>query len=454
MTIDFLYNQLHELVETVRFSGRLVLAMGASVNIEKMSNYLRCYGISIGGRLDNNPRLWGTWSSGLKIYKPEDVLVPFKDKALIIIFSPKYGKQMGEQLCKLGYKEGIHFFIINDYGNNNESWDAFEEGEEQVKNAYKLYNNIMDKYGSDATIFLLRGATGDVFLNGLYIKKYAEKKGIRNYVLVGDAKGLKKIADLFGFTQVESLSYWDAEYIQLCFRFLGLKNIKDVFMWQMSLYLNRCQTRMHSPFTFLDTYTHYIYEDMVSIDEWSKPDFCNLTSELKQKYDNLGIVPQKTVIVSPYAYSVKTLPVWFWDRLACKLKEKGYQVFVSINDQNELNVFDNMKTIFFPYEESKAVLEYAGYFLGLRSGLCDIVALVEGCRQIVLYPEEMNPIDYKVHRSDMIYSGFKTMGFISEHISEISSKLIKDIVANDEVMSIVEQVELYNKLEEDILMEF
>lgn len=452
MKIDYLFEQLHAILENVRFQGRLILAMGSALNVKNLQNYLKCYGIEIQAILDNNKDLSGKWRDGLKTYTPEHVLEPFNDKALILVFSPKYLNQMREQLCTMGYKENKHFFLLKDYRTREDSSSAtFQKYVDEAKTGVALYKQIKKKYG-DVTIVITRGATGDVFLNGLYLKEYLRKKNIDKYVLAGDAKGLDKISKLFGVNQVEVLSFGEAEALQQCYKFWLKKDVIDVFMWQGSLHFNRCQTRMHKEFNFLETYSYYTYEGLVDRKAWNMPAFKSLSQDLKKKYDALGIKKGKTVILSPFAYSVRSLPGVFWEGVTKKIKEKGYQVLVSINPNTEINPFDEIDSVFFPFDESEAILTYSGFFLGLRSGFCDIVSMVP-CKQVILYPEEMQPIDYAVHRSDKIFSGFEAMGYDVSNIVEISSSTITDIVFQPfELM--YNSGEIYHQLEEEILKHF
>lgn len=430
MKIDMLYNQLHAIIENQRFSGRLVLAFGSSNNVQILQKYLSCYSLKIQAVLDNDPKKRGTWCGACRIFQPEEILQPFKDKALILIFSPGYAGQMKGQLMAMGYRENIHFFILEDFRQPYDNWGIFRRRLAEAAKGMGLYREILRKYGKDVHIFIVRGATGDVFLNGLYLHEYVRKRQIGNFVLAGDAKGLKQIAALFGIMDTVSLDFMEAESLQQCCKFFKCRNVTDLFMWQGSLYFNRCQTRMHREFHFLDTYTYYIYKGLVDRQEWRKPAFLPLTGELEKKYLEAGLKKGRTVIIAPFAYSVKNLPVWFWDEMAERLRIKGYEVFASMNTAIEVNPFDRMEAFFFPFEECGAVLRYCGYFLALRSGLCDIVSMIP-CRRVLLYPEEMDPLDYRVHRSDMAFSGFGTMGFDTANITELSSPAIRDIVCDD-----------------------
>lgn len=448
--IDKLYRQLHTIIERHRFSGRLVLAMGSANNVLLMQRYLSCYFLRIQAVLDNDPQKWGLWCGDCRIVQPERILQPFQDKALILVYSPGYANQMKQQLMDMGYRENYHFFILEDFRQLEDSWGLFFRVYIDAIKGIRIYREIMKKYGGNIHIFIVRGATGDVFFNGLYLKEYARKMQIEKFVLAGDAKGLVRIAALFGITDTVPLEFADAERLQQCYKFFKCDRLSDLFMWQGSLYFNRCQTRMHKEFHFLDTYTYYIYNGMVGRQEWKKPGFLSLTEGLEEKYREAGLKKGKTVIIAPFAYSVRNLPNWFWDEIAERLRKKGYEVCASINTALEVNPFTNMVSYFFPFEECDAFLRYCGYFLALRSGLCDIAAMVP-CRQVILYPDEMEPLDYSVHRSDIAFSGFGSMGFDTRNITEISSPAIKDIVCGDNGRySEEEMAGLYHELVEEV----
>lgn len=452
--VDYIHHQIRNVVMRHPFEGALILAMGSDNNVRILQKYLECYSLRIQAILDNDPRKWGKWSGRLKVFKPEEILIPFKKKALIFIFSPKYADQMKQQLESMGYKENVQFFVVKDFRQPKDNWFMFCSKLAEAVKGMMIRKKILQKYGNNIRIFIVRGATGDVFFNGLYIDAYTRRCGIGKYVLAGDAKGLSQIAKLFGIANTVSLSYKEAESLQQCYKFFRCTDVEDLFMWQNSLYFNRCQTRMHREFNFLDTYTYYIYKGIVDRSEWKSPEFKTLSQTLVKKYKKLGLIKGKTVIIAPFAYSVRNLPVWFWETIAEKLKEKGYVVFANINTETEINIFENMETVFVPFDECEAILKYAGYFLALRSGLCDIVSMIP-CKQVILYPAEMDPIDYRVHRSDMVFSGFKTMGYDMKNIIEISSPMIHDIVCpfNQELTGEKAWV-YYQKLIEKVMEQF
>lgn len=106
--------------------------------------------------------------------------------------------------------------------------------------------------------------------------------------------------------------------------------------------------------------------------------------ELKKYCDELGIIHGKTVVLAPESVSCRSFGWEQWSTLIELLHENGLSVVVNASDSSL--VVDGVKTALIPYHLLLGVLNEAGYFLGIRSGLCDIVA-GSFCKMIVLYPK-------------------------------------------------------------------
>lgn len=281
---------------------------------------------------------------------------------------------------------------------------------------FAYYRFINKKYGYDTIIIFLRGATGDTFLVGRWMKAYITEKKIKKYIFIGDAGGLKSIFDLYGYENTIQISH----FLAVCFQQFSLicnnNKIHSMFLWPHTRYFNRCRFRMIEPFTFFDTYMYYVF-NFKSIPRYTEINF-NKTN----KYYNIKISPQNTIIISPYANSVKIYSDRFWIRLIDKLRKIGFQVIVNCGKQEKSF---GCERIFFYYKDAKSILEYAGYFIGLRSGLCDIVSSID-CIKVVLYPRLLPKPNYSEHRSDMQFCSLKTLGLCKDVI-ELDSVLINNI---------------------------
>ena len=301
-----------------------------------------------------------------------------------------------------------------------------------VQRGYRCWQEICSRYGEDVHIFFLRGATGDVYLTNLLLPAYLAQHRIARYVLVGDAKGLKVVSDLFGQKHIEPISRWKASALQCFYKLCGpeVTHMTDLFMWQHTLYFNRCRIRMEERFNFMDTYQYYVF-GFREAQPLCLPHFCESTEKMRREWEAQGIVPGKTVVIAPYAYSVTPLPDEIWQKIADGLNALGYRVIFCVEPGKEKNPAPNYPSIFFPYAQSVPLLEYAGAFLGLRSGLCDIVSSAQ-CKLVILYPPPLEKKNYWEHRSDAAFCGLREMG-LSNREEAITTPLLQNMEMKSDI---------------------
>lgn len=306
---------------------------------------------------------------------------------------------------------------------------------------YCIYRGIKHRYSNNVHIVFMRGATGDTFLVGRWIKAYLEKNGIESFIFVGDAGGIIQIMRLYGFENVISLSHFMAVCLQQFSIIMDLegKDFHSMFLWPHTRYFNRCRVRMIRPFTFYDTYKYYVfdfYKD-IRIIPTTRPYFNSI--------DTLKLLTSKSIILAPYANSIKVYTDDLWIQLIQKLKMNQYNIL--INCTNYENSF-GCKQIFFNYNDSKAILEQAECFIGLRSGLCDVISSAK-CKKIVLYPQ-IKKLNYSEHRSDIEFCSLKTLGLCNE-VVELESNLIENITDISSKISKTEVEKEINKLVDSII---
>ncbi len=290
----------------------------------------------------------------------------------------------------------------------------------------KLIRNIRERYGEDVHILLVRGATGDTYIQLRMLNNWLKENNIQRYVLVGDAVGMESLMKLFLPHNYISISGYRSECVEKVYMLCGGEKLKITltFPWTYSLYFNRCRLRMTETFNFMDTYKWYVFG--LKEDVYMEPvKFPGISNEIMNKLHDMSFHKGKTVIIAPEANSVTQIPVEFWNIITGKLEKKGYKVFINTKKKNNYNT----KSVFFDYSEMAAVLEYAGYFIGIRSGLCDIISTVK-CKKIILYPEKKES-DYNEHRSEIDFCGLRNMGLVEDkEIVELETALIRNITEN------------------------
>lgn len=102
-------------------------------------------------------------------------------------------------------------------------------------------------------------------------------------------------------------------------------------------------------------------------------------------YDRLyEITPGKSVIFSPYAKSVTAIKAEIWSQIVQDYQNRGYRCYTNVVG-NEIALPDTIP-ISPSIEEMQSVVEWAGTFIGIRSGLCDVIREAF-CKKIALYPD-------------------------------------------------------------------
>ena len=106
---------------------------------------------------------------------------------------------------------------------------------------------------------------------------------------------------------------------------------------------------------------------------------------MEARYRAMGFRPGRTVLLSPYANAFHSSlgETEFWGLLAQRLQERGYDVATNCA-ADELPIAGTIPFCV-PYGELLTFLQYAGGFVGIRSGLCDIAGSTEQCSMVILY---------------------------------------------------------------------
>lgn len=98
--------------------------------------------------------------------------------------------------------------------------------------------------------------------------------------------------------------------------------------------------------------------------------------------DEIGMVKDKSIIIAPDANSMTSLPMECWDRIVDIFLKKGFVVFT--NCPPGTTPLNRTHAIDIPFEKSVPILDYAGYFIGLRSGFCDLICS-STCKKVIIY---------------------------------------------------------------------
>lgn len=400
--------EIEDISAKTDLAGKKIYAMGGLPNADILDDIIYDYQSKIEAVVDNNREKAGQHIYGAKtftIVTPETFWSQNREEVVLLIFSFRFWSEMREQMIRKGYVEGKNLFVINML--------TAEKKLTFIKAGVKLLQSFEEKYGEDVFIFLLHGPIGDNFLFYSFLPYYVQREDIKNPLCIGtELSGrIHRLFGLYNFEEVTKEQIFSLEYLYM---FLGNGNhkFKILQIWEFDFHFNRCWIRFRPGFTFMDTFRKYVYalEDKTLP---CLPAFAECGQQVKEHFGRLGLHPGLTVIIAPFAYSIVAQPPKiFWQVLVSRLREAGYDVAVNARTEYETNFLPDVPVMSYELSDSLAYLEYAGAFVSMRSGFCDVTSKAK-CHKVILYPE-YEGIDYERHRSDIHFGGLKNMGLCDD----------------------------------------
>ena len=295
------------------------------------------------------------------------------------------------QLKSMGYKENTHVFQAVQIGNEVKfslEQEVFDERAAYIKKGMKIFEDIKEKYKRETMIFMCPyKGLGDVYMAGMFLKEYCRKNKIADYIITVTSSACKNVIELFGISNIEILKQEDSDCVMQFAIFAGLKECKVKILHQRFPYTSGIGVLgNHKGTTFEDHYRYSIFEmekDTVA----QKPVKNTDDIETDKFFKENNLTQGNTVILSPYANTATKLEDKFWEDIAEKYKNKGYTVCTNGTGDREPAV-KGTKQVFFQIKNAIDIVEKAGTFIALRSGLCDVVATANA-KKIIYYPDRV-----------------------------------------------------------------
>ncbi len=279
-----------------------------------------------------------------------------------------------------------------------------------------LYRKIEKslKIDKNEYAFLCNAASGDTYTFCALMEEFVKEYKSKVTIVVNEAQAaiptlfpsisrvvtLKKIPDFqfnfifckyeyirigrlnIGFPPYSLMSRIDTDFIEACIFYLGLKSRK------------------------ISTPTIK--------SEWRKAAI--------SRFERFNLPENRTVILAPYAKSIKPIDFNWWIKIRDILLKSGFQPVTNVGI-NEKPI-EGTQGITIPFEEIIPFSELAGWVIGLRSGLMDILSSSK-CKLTVLYPEEFWWGSVKI----INYSGLKK---INNRIEEY--EINRDVQPSDDII--------------------
>jgi hypothetical protein len=356
------------------------------------------------------------------VQSPENALAPFNDSTVILFYSPIFYLEITAQLEQMGYKKKFHIFAMNFKTNDSPSVFAYMAGV-KIRGWY-WYKKITKGHSQDCTIFITPyTGTGDIYLAGLFFNEYIKRNNITDYVFTVVNNACKKVANMFDIQNIVFLPNKASDDIISLERSIG-KNMNIVTLNDGWLSDPLQWLRGYRELNFEKMFRYFVFgfDDSVKHELPPQKDYGKEIDALFEKY---GLAKGKTVVLSPYSNTLFDLPNDVLQAIVVHCKERG--LTVCTNCAGKEKPVNGTLAVFFPLDQAIAFMEAAGYFIGVRSGLCDVISSAK-CKKVILY--ERDGLFYK--SSQYEYFSLAKMGLCDdaveiEYHDDLKDDVLKEI---------------------------
>lgn len=368
-------SNLEKLIEGNIIQGRTVYLFGHCNATEELADLLLESGFKITAILDNNIDKHGNLYRGIRITPPEEILSE-KENAIVCIVARAYAA-MAAQLRNMSYSGPICKLVdYNSYADYSLEENTIQRMNGRRQRGSTILESFHMKYPDCFHIFCPFSALGDIYIMMSYLPSFMKKRGIEKCVVGVIGNGCAKVVRLFGSYPVEVFSQKEMdETIQAVL----YERDKNAFIPHQDrpYVVNLSKALYFKPITLEQMYCCGVF----GLSRDTRPCLPVCFSE----YAKLETIPEgKAVILSPYAKSVTALPACVWEQIVVYYMSKGYQCFTNVSgDERPL---PETTAISPSIAEMKSVVERAGTFVGIRSGLCDVIRDVNA-KKVALYPD-------------------------------------------------------------------
>lgn len=378
---------------------RKIILFGAGYYSCRMYKILKKAGYDVFAVIDNNKSLDHHKMEDRTVWYAGSFLQEYDDSYIFLILS-NYYDVMKAQLEQYGYMEKVHIFKMAELG-NRDIWHGTDEIRvegvlEKAAEGRKLHKQLLEWHGTDIRIMInTTGSIGDVYLLSMYVRKFLAFHSGVLFVVAGDILG--ELAVELGVGKVVCMSSEEVWSLVFYAKICGLDKTN----------IELLHTHYGIPFRILGKmlgYAGFIWmeqcRELFGLPQDVKPEAQHIApgKDIHKMLEKYGLQEGRTVILAPNAKSLPCLDACFWDVLAERLKGAGYSVCTNVASRTE-SVVKGTVPVEVGIRDIQEFAARAGYFISIRSGLCDLLCDV-GCKKIILYS------------SDVIYGfSLKAMGF-------------------------------------------
>ena len=390
-------DNLNSIMEEYDLTDRRIFLFGhCNATLEAIDLLLE-KGLKVTAILDNSSDKQGLDYKGIKVVYPLQISEPAGEnsgESSIVLVASRFYASMKRQLRELGYEGLVRKLIdYNSYADYSLSEETVARMTERERHGEELLSALEKKYPGCFKVFCPFNALGDIYFMASYYPSFAQKRGIKSQVFCVSGRALADVIHMF------DESYNVEVYPQ-----------KDLdAMIQAALYTKDLSSFIaHQDRPYVVNLYKALYIKMIPLEQiyccgvygLSKETIPAKPAAKLPMYKNLESIPKgKAVIFSPYAKSVTSIDNKIWRDAVSYYTAAGYKCYTNVvGDEAPL---EGTEAISPSLMEFKSVVEWAGTFVGIRSGLCDILREARA-KKIALYPD-YNYSDTRWKAIDMYY---------------------------------------------------
>ena len=379
-----LYNEMAENVnridEEMDLASKKIFLFGHCNASLELIDLLAAKGRKTAAILDNSKVKQGQEYKGAVVIEPKQILKisgERPEEESIVLITSRFYAAMLQQLREIGYDGPVRKVIdYNTYAEYSLSPETISRKQQRLERGMVLLRQIQERHPDCFTILCPFSALGDIYFTMSYLPHFMKKRGLGKCVVGVIGKACGQVVRLFGHYPVEVLVQKDMDE-----------------MIQAALYTKDKSTFIsHQDRPYVVNLSKALYIKQIPLETIYCCGVFGLPADTRpcppaffKSYDRLEEIPEgRAVILSPYAKSVTALKPEIWGQIIRDYQERGYACYTNVaGDEKPL---PDTIPISPAISEMQSVAEWAGTFIGIRSGLCDVIR-ESSCRKIALYPD-------------------------------------------------------------------
>lgn len=373
-----------EMIENIRgyassvppFSNKSIFLFGHCNAAEELADYLVDRGIKPFSFLDNSTGKQGKNYKGIPINPPNFINGYSRENSIVLIAS-RYYAPMRQQLLEMGYNgeiiETVEYssfqeFSLSDY--------SFDKKVKRVLKGQEHLNQLRESWHNEYLVICPYKALGDVYWAMTYLNAHLREKGIQDFAVVVVGNPCKEVVKLFGINKIATFDQKNMDALIQCLVFTNDKN--SIVAQHDHLYTDASFKVLSHKFIH---FSNYFRSVVFGLHETATETIPTYSSELTCKE---SMPKGKSVILAPYANSIVEAPMEFWEELVLDYTSQGYSVYTNIIPSQA--PIKGTTPLILPISEIIPAVEWAGKFISIRSGLCDVVHRAN-CDKTLVFPD-------------------------------------------------------------------